>query len=111
MPVKYWNEKEKRYLSLKEQLSLEAHYKEKRFEEEILKMGYSAISNSAEEIEAATNEMIECILGNKEYTEEEVCLQNISKNLICESAKKYHMRYPRCNIAIGFLKQNRWYLD
>ncbi len=111
LPVKYWNEKEKRYLSLKEQLSLEAHYKEKRFEEEILKMGYSAISNSAEEIEAATNEMIECILGNKEYTEEEVCLQNISKNLICESAKKYHMRYPRCNIAIGFLKQNRWYLD
>lgn len=111
LPVKYWNDKKKRYLSLREQLILEANYKESRFEEKVLELGYKAIPNSAEELEAAAREMVEHILGNKDYSEEEKQLQYISRKLIVESAQKHHMRYPKCNIAIGFLKKNKWYLE
>lgn len=110
LPVKYWNEENGSYLTLSEQLSLEVKYKEKRFEEEILRLGYVGISNTPEEIELAAKEMLENIIGKKEYTEEEIHLQNISKRLILGSASKYGMRYPRCNIAVGFLKLNKWYL-
>lgn len=110
LPVKYWNEEKGCFLSLKEQLILEAKYKKKRFEEEIIRLGYKGISNSAEEIEMAAREMIDYILGNKKYTKEEIQLQNISRELVCQSAQKHGMRYPRCNFAVGFLKLNPWYL-
>lgn len=113
LPVKYWNEEAGHYLGLKEQLALEVECKKMkcRFEEKIIELGYKGISNSDEELKEAAEEMIINIIGGKEYTEEERKLQDFSRNLIQESARKYHMRYPRCNIAVGFLIRNRWYLE
>ena len=110
LPVKYWNEEKKRYLTLREQLELEVRYKDKRFEEEIICLGYQGVSNSTEELELAAREMLDIILGEREYTEEERHLQDVSRELVLQSAKKHDMSYPRCNFAVGFLELNPWYL-
>ena len=111
LPVKLWDEREKRYLTLKEHLALEVHFRDVRFEEKIIESGYKPVAVSAEELEMAAREMIDNLLGNKEYTEEERELQSISRKLIRTSAQRHGMRYPKCNIAIGFLKMNPWYLE
>lgn len=111
LPVKYWSAEKKRYLTLREQLELEVKYKDKRFEEEVIRLGYRGISNSAEEIGMAVREMLDVILGKKEYTENERHLQKVSRSMILQSAQKHSMLYPRCNFAVGFLELNPWYLD
>lgn len=111
LPIKYRDKKNGRYLTLKEQLELETKWKEVRFEEKIIESGYVPCNNTPEEILAAVKEMQEHILGKQEYSSEESELRNKSRTLIEKIAKKEKMSYPRCYIAVAFLKLNKWYLE
>lgn len=113
---KYWNKKEKRYLTIKEMLSYEMNankYHQTGPTGTFIgyhKDGIVPVDNTPEEILEVVKEMLKKLNGTVKYTEEDEKLQYRYQSIIDENLRSGHFPF-RWRIGAAFLRKNSWLLD
>ena len=111
IPKKLWHTREKRYLSLREQLRFEHTHQWYDiylcYEEE----GIILEENTAEEIRAVVIEMEERLAGKCHYTSEDEKLQAVYRGILAGQVAKSYLHWCNARLGRDFLRNNPWFLS
>lgn len=111
MMKKIWHKHEKRYLSLREILEMEARYRGYNLFTEYQNRGCEFINNTPEEIWALADEMNQRLDGTISYTQEEKALQERYLEIVSRTAAKNKILFYNGSYSTSFLKANTWFLE
>jgi len=111
IPKKIWNAKEKRYLTLREMLEFERTHPDIDIMSEYLRQDMEFKENTPEEINALVEEMEARLAGTKEYTAEEIALQDKFFLILREGIDNIYYHPFDARMGTQFLLDNPWFLE
>lgn len=111
IPRKLWHTKEKRYLTLREQLAFEQTHQAYDIYNAYAQQGVVLQENTATEIYEAVAEMEDRLEGKCYYSQVDEELQRKYRNILMGYVQKNYLHWIDARMGRNFLRNNPWYLE